>query len=570
MTGNIFSTVILAVTQGDVLPENAHMQIARELATYGKSHLANLRCCSRYWKGICTAEITASSIDADHLAYVMRFLRKLPSLHTITVRGHPTQISTVHSNALATLTSGIRSLSLTSGRSNRFTRVSPDWDPMCNPDSKLNIEDLSSLLSPFAQSMTSLSLSNCRLAYTDGNILWQPSFLAQLPHLLILHVSSIRAVGLMVSEPWVFTWCPGLQELTVNDCSIALLDVKSCQALRRLDCSRNVMGAFDASSCTNLRSLDCVGSSLRGTLDVSTCMSLQHLDFSGNKITFVHLPDSSAFEELACENNGLTTLDLSRCLQLSRLRCKANNLETLSLPPSACLQELQMHTNHPSLSLSGHSTLLVSSLSCDLGTFNSLSPATLSGVKQLSMLKPVTFELTGGFQNMQVLDCWIASQGSINLTSCTSPVEVSCKVTASSLHIIGCNKVWKLAVQGIGGPPDLKGFSALSDLNYHLRNLPPSLDLSVCKQTLRRVHLSYGGNSNSYIRSAVTHIDLTGCALLEEFYCEGYLDLVELDLTPCTGLMYLRCIRCGVKSLDVSMCPLLVEMDVSKDILIHT
>lgn len=126
-----------------------------------------------------------------------------------------------------------------------------------------------------------------------------------------------------------------------------------------------------------------------------------------------------------------------------------------------------------------------------------------------------------------------------------------------SLH--GHNAVTELYLGGRACLGTLANFTNLISLRMGFAQTEPSVvDLSVCT-TLRKVRITGQGYGDSQLEGII----LTGCSLIETLHFENIAALEELDLSPCTALTDLVCIRSSVHTLDVSCCPLLTSLDVT-------
>lgn len=528
------------------LPALVQQQIAQAVSRLGMQHLRALRSCNGDWKSICNAEITLSGICADDLVKAVPFLKVLPSLRELSIKGSNDKASMIRSQDLTGVGGNLSVLKLLSG-----------WQPAQDSHPKMEVEDLSTLLRLSKDSLRELHLSNCRLPYTQEASLNTPGFLTSFPNLTKLHLTGVYTNPELTALH--LAGCTALQELEcrANDRNfLALLDVTGCTALTHLNCDGNGLEEIDLSTCTSLLELRCKDNGLTG-LSLSFCTKLKVLDCSRNQLSALNVSQCMNIQHLNIKRNALNMLDLSPCSDLKTVdcSCQGNELSTLILPQLA-LERLSCAFNSPNLMISGGQVLTC--LTCAPAAFFSL-PSTMRGhIKSLSLLGGEVSGLLNDFQALESLTCDVGFTGCIDLTGCFT-VDLSIFVKDSS-DILGRSAVKKLTIAGMC-PTDMSGFITLEELDYTSHADETELDLSACG-SLRKVWISHART-----RSSLSVINLTGCSALEElefdFECT-FKCLKQLNLLSCNNLTRLKCGRTGLESLDVSCCPNLSWLDVRK------
>lgn len=542
---NMLVCCLFVCSQTD-LPALVLQKIAQQVAILGPQHFNSLRSCHREWKRICNAEVTSSAVSADQLTAAVISLNKLPNLKALTITGSNNKASAIRKQALFELRAHLSSLRLLSG-SNLEQSSKP----------KMVISNLGIIMTPWRQSLRILHISNCCLPAKQRNTLHSPSFLSDFPNLSVLRLMGVHtkparpAIGL--------TGCAALRELECIDSNPRLnfLNVTLCNALTLLNVEANNLKVLDLSACACLVSLNCKNNSVR-LLNVSFCKKLRTLDCSDNRLIALEASACSSLEQVIISYNHLQTLDLSPCPKLASVDCCANVLRTLLLPQHN-LNKLSCAGNSNDLIISGCKMLLI--LRCDVAAFVVLSQCLRRHMQTVHLVEGMVTEELGGFCDLKTLSCQIGATGSIDLANCTA-VELNVLLRGPAA-IKGCDAVQKLTVFG-ACLHDLPTYTSLEELHYSLQGEETQLDLSWSSR-LRKVHVS----SRWYNRSFST---LIGCPSLEELEIDCQASRLdnqrELDLSlhMCKALKHLKCVYTGIRSLDVSCCPLLTHLDVSSSV----
>lgn len=527
-----------------LLPKLALHLIAEMVALFPGPFF--LRECSKSWKLICNTVIPSVSIDAHHLPAILRFVRLLTCLKKLRINGYNSETATtLEVNALSPLPLELTEVELFAGY-----EISPGQLHLAHP---LRIADLSSLLLPFSRTLSCLRMVNCQLFRCESLQLSSPGFFSRFPCLQELQFEHITANPALTALD--MSGCTQLQLLDCRNCSLLTLNVKACKALTALDFSENCLTEIDISACVAIQLLSCTGNKLRA-LDVSACAgSVTDLHCYSNQLSTLDLSACTKLHFMHCHNNCISTLDLSGSAGLKDIDVRINRLQTIRFSELAELDKVICFQNPPGLVLSGSAKL--SNLECD-ANFTSLSLATRSQLSRLVLATAASGSLEG-FEKIRYLALVFdaGSAASLDLTGCAEgTVEMDCTSMVEHFSFRGRSTVWKLTMFR-GCWNDLHGFTNLTELHYHVDGLR-AMDLSDCTR-LRKVYLSELSH-----HSFLTAIDLTGCAVLEELHCENFLQLAKLDISQCVGLKVLKCTGSGIKSLDVSCCPLLTSLDVSR------
>lgn len=488
----------------------------------------------------CSRFITLATVPTNRLAISVPFLNSLPRLTDLNIRGGTSMCVEISGMALCSMTASIRSLSLTyrhdikaeckkATSASGYSRLwhggeltSEGEEDLEREESrkearkgscKLVLGNLGMFLQPWRHSLVHLHMENC---YTEGYAHFEQGRLfAQFPHLCTLRLISSSAS------------------------------------------SAKGMTTLNLSGCKSLKLLDCCGSGVYA-LNMSGCGVLEHLHCQRNALSVLSLSDCVNLVMVDCEHNQLTGLSLAHCPRLKQLYGR-NKLAYIALDPSA-------HLDTVSCAGKGHSPVIlggafISSLLCSTDSLTWSVHLRCHNLVRLSLRNSFVTSTVNGFRDLKYLRCKFGPTGTgmVDLTGCTA-VEVECRCEATILPVLiqitGRNTVHKLALQQLGKwSPDLRGFSNLRELRVTL-HLQVSLDLSAC-MALHTLRL------DMVPMCPLATLRLSGCVLLEKVVCDGFKDLMGIDLESCASLKSLSCKGSFLQILDASACPLLKLLDVS-------
>lgn len=516
--------------------------VIKVLGELDPPQLGNLRLCSHHWRQTCNADITSVASDVGHLGDALLFMHKLPNLDRVAIRGSHVDATTLGAGALHTLKAPLTTLEITSSET-------PEWDS----DPKMVLRDVNSLLFQFSQSLRHIHLSNCSVPGDGDNTLHGPGFFSRFPHLSRLHLIGLRATPILSALD--LGACLNLEDLECSDSKFSSLSVTGCPQLQTLHCECNSLSSLDLSKCPHLLSVNCAYNNLQA-LDLSACPNLTNLDCLENNIPTLDLSKCIRLTSLACNVNHLTSLNVSTCYELRHIDCSSNHLLTLALPSRPKVKQPALKQGEACAP-----EVFLSSLSCDAVVFPSLSSQKRGQLLELKLNGPITGTLAG-FERLRRLYLESAeSLGTIDLTACSSGVELNVTGWTDKLPmIVGGNTVSSVNMWGSYSLSSADGFTALAEL--HLNNLQyssPTLDLCFLRSTLRIFEML---KNNPHFASHLKSIVVSGCSSLEVLRCDKLTELMELDLTSCVALTVLSCVGSSLASLDVSRCPLLTEVDI--------
>ncbi len=135
-------------------------------------------------------------------------------------------------------------------------------------------------------------------------------------------------------------------EIDVSDKDIqSLTGIEHFTALEKLVCQNNQLTSLDVSANTALTWLDCRGNQLN-SLDLSANVALETLYCINNPSMASLNVSGTALTELNCYNNNLTSLDVSNISTLRTIHCYNNELEYLNVNGCTELRELSCFNNN--------------------------------------------------------------------------------------------------------------------------------------------------------------------------------------------------------------------------------
>ena len=283
----------------------------------------------------------------------------------------------------------------------------------------------------------------------------------------------------------------------LSSLDITLLDVSSCTALTRLNCSINRLTDLDVSGCTALTWLSC----------------------STNRLTALDVSKNTALTGLSCSFNRLTALDVSKNTALTSLDCRWNLLTSLNASGCSLLKSLEV---------TGGLYAEESN-----GTLTSLD---VSGCSSLTELDCYDIQLTAldvsGCTALESLGCGGNQLTSLDVSKNTALTSLGCGGNQlTSLDVSGCAALTSLdCSENQLTSLDVSGCTALTSLHCTNNNQLTALDVSGCT-ALTSLYCSY---------NRLTALDVSGCTALTELRCDKN-QLTNLDVSSCTALTYLKC-----------------------------
>lgn len=266
---------------------------------------------------------------------------------------------------------------------------------------------------------------------------------------------------------------PALKSLTIKHCSLRVLDLSSCPALRELALgdnkmlaavnglsltrnlravhltSNNQLTVFDLSGCSSLLSLTCEANLALASLGLQGCASLQHLRLDGNgDLTSVDLSSNTSLQILRCfQNHHLASIRVPISQHLTSVECRCNaSLIELILPRQPALQTLDCRDNTHLVAL-------------DISGCMALRSVNVSGNDRLAALKLI------GLTSLERLIC-----------TGNSVLEACRVLECTALKVVECNR--NIAMTAL----DFAHCSALTDLVCVGNTALTSLNLAYCSK----------------------------------------------------------------------------------------
>lgn len=316
-----------------------------------------------------------------------------------------------------------------------------------------------------------------------------------------------------------------------------LLDHDSNPELLTLDCSYCNFGSIYIFGYEKLESIDCSCNPDLTSLDVRTCDALKALNCRGNGngagLSDLKIQRCYALERLECYNNSLTSLDLSGgtlfdpIASLKVLNCASNLITDLNLTGCDSLEELTISLNKLE-SIEGHGISTgIKKLKCIGNNFTSLD---LSAYTELT-------ELACGSNNNLV---------SVDASACTKLSSLSCSF-CNNLETLkvknGTDNNYALTSVDCSYDPKLKAIDLNNCRNLTSVNLSNTNNLeSIDLRNTRITKLTYNSTT-------LTALDLTGCSSLTELLINDCGLTGSLDFSGCTSLKKLDCSNNQIESL---------------------
>ncbi|MCF0198909.1 MAG: leucine-rich repeat domain-containing protein [Bacteroidaceae bacterium] len=161
-----------------------------------------------------------------------------------------------------------------------------------------------------------------------------PNFdIAGFPNLVVFDAMSTP--GLQRLTP---SACPNLQKLSIDNTSVASLDVRNNPNLYILNISETRIPSIDLSKSTKLQQFYATHSSAFNKdvklteIDVTHCPNLIYLFLNDNNLTSLDLTKCPALRDIYVRNNYLTSLDLTQNRDLINVFISGNCMDFNSLP----------------------------------------------------------------------------------------------------------------------------------------------------------------------------------------------------------------------------------------------
>ena len=335
----------------------------------------------------------------------------------------------------------------------------------------------------------------------------------------------------------------------LSSLDITLLDVSSCTALTRLNCSINRLTDLDVSGCTALTWLSC----------------------STNRLTALDVSKNTALTGLSCSSNRLTALDVSKNTALTSLDCRWNLLTSLNASGCSLLKSLEVtgglyaeesNGTLTSLDVSGCSSL--TELDCYCEQLTRLDASGCTSLKALKFCSSSGSYWAGSLKILDVSGCTalkdlsfykVDSLTSLDVSGCSSLTKLSCGgKQLTSLDVSGCTALTSLDCSGNRLTSlDVSSCTALERLDCYYNQLK-NLNASGCT-SLITIRVKYNASSND----SLSILDVSGCSSLTELDCYD-IQLTALDVSGCSSLTELRCYENQLTALDVSGCTALESL----------
>ncbi|WP_343613849.1 hypothetical protein [Flavobacterium sp.] len=143
-----------------------------------------------------------------------------------------------------------------------------------------------------------------------------------------------------------------LRKLDCSNNVIVKLDISKNIALTDIYCGYNKLSTLDVSKNTNLVELNCSKNQIT-TLDLIKNVNLTELLCFGNHIKAIRLGDNPVLQKIYCPYNQIVILDVSKNNALVELNCKENLQNTVIIVNPEKLSRLYIDDfikcNHPSI-----------------------------------------------------------------------------------------------------------------------------------------------------------------------------------------------------------------------------
>ena len=233
------------------------------------------------------------------------------------------------------------------------------------------------------------------------------------------------------------------------------------------------------------------------SLNIRGCTSLATIWCFGGKLQTLDVSTNTALRYFYCQGNELTSLDVSRCKKLQELSCSKNQLTSLDLQ---------------------------------------------------------------GCDSLQSLKCYNNQLVNLNVQGCDSLKELYC----------ADNQLDSLNVSGLAGLTYVDATNNPLKV-FYARNCGKMQTFELPKDEIRRMNLSGNAMTQFYLYEykAIEELDLSNCKSLVSLNSCGYIyynsgygygygreecvpNLTKLNVSGCTSLSSLKCIRNKLQALDAS------------------
>lgn len=244
----------------------------------------------------------------------------------------------------------------------------------------------------------------------------------------------------------------------------------------------------------------------------------------------------TSIDKLVCNENLLTELDISKNVNLTYLNCGSNSLTALDISQLTKLDTLVISFNKiKSLDFSGCKVSL-RSLSWD-GNSLTVAEFTATNIKNLTNVGTLNIS----FNNFSDGTLDLSGLSTVNFIDLTYS-----SLSGTGLNLYGCSNLKTLAVGNNNLTTlDLSGCPILEELFcQHNENL----------STLPIESLSATLNAINFNSCNVSYVDFSAFTKLEYVECWANPWQGSLDLSKCTELVWLRCEEMGISELNISNC----------------
>ena len=337
---------------------------------------------------------------------------------------------------------------------------------------------------------------------------------------------------------------------------------------------------------TQLTYLMCYSNNLT-SVDVSALTKLVYLNLGYNKLTSINVSSNTALQELYLQHNSfsssinvsshsaLRTFWVTDNPNLRGLYCWRNNLTNFDVSGCTSLTELKCYNNDNLTTIGGlDDCTALTYLDCEDCSIISLSD--LSGLSKLETLLArnnwlstldvsyhsyLTRVRVSGNTRLTELNCYSCDLNSLDVSGCTGLTKLKCYYNAHLDAIAGLSTCTALtyldcedcAITELPGVENMSNLQTLWCRNNQLTTLSANF-LSNLKnlRVLGNPNLTFLECHHCNLRS----LDVTDCTALTELNCSDNGSLTSITgLSTCTALTYLSFEYCALTSLDATFCP---------------